>query len=182
MCFPLLSFLQLSNSSAQVLTWLINLVTAGGIIDYIVMCITYLRFYKATVAQGINRKEFPYYGYFQPYCAWIGLVCEILVVIFFGYSSFRPPSVTTFFSYYTMLIVAPILYFGWKLLKRTKVVPLSEVDLMWERPIVDAYEATFVSEPVGFWVEVLHLVGLKRGVRDRRQGVSATESDEIDGG
>ena len=33
MVFPLLSFLQVSNSSAQVLTWLVNLITAGGIID-----------------------------------------------------------------------------------------------------------------------------------------------------
>ncbi len=40
MCFPMLSFLQLGSGSAKVLTWLINLITAGGIIDYIVMSVT----------------------------------------------------------------------------------------------------------------------------------------------
>lgn len=45
MVFPCLSFLQLGNGSATVLTWLINLVTAGGVINYIVMCITYVHPY-----------------------------------------------------------------------------------------------------------------------------------------
>ena len=39
MCFPLLSFPQLGNGSSKVLTWLINLITAGGVIDYIVMSV-----------------------------------------------------------------------------------------------------------------------------------------------
>ena len=44
----------------------INIVTAGGVITYIVMCITYLRFYYATKAQGFDRNRLPYTGYFQP--------------------------------------------------------------------------------------------------------------------
>ncbi|KIW95281.1 uncharacterized protein Z519_03865 [Cladophialophora bantiana CBS 173.52] len=170
MLFPLLSFLQVSSGSSQVLTWLINLITAGGIIDYIVMCVTYLFFYRACMAQGVDRNTFPYTGWFQPYCGWIGLVWMTLIVIFYGYSSFTPWDVGTFFSYYTMVIVAPVLYMGWKLIKRTKIVSASEADLVWERPIVDAYEATFISPPVGFWTEMLQLVGLKRAKKDDRRG------------
>jgi amino acid transporter len=44
----------------------INLVTAGGVIDYVVMCVTYLTFYYATKAQGFDRSSLPYTGYFQP--------------------------------------------------------------------------------------------------------------------
>lgn len=73
MIFPILSFLQVSNGSSKVLGWLINLVTAGGVINYIVMTITYIFFYRATQAQGIDRKSFPYTGWFQPYSAYIGL-------------------------------------------------------------------------------------------------------------
>lgn len=47
-----------------------------------------------------------------------------------------------------MLILAPILFFGWKLFKRTKLVKSHEADLVWERPIIDAYEETFVDAPV----------------------------------
>jgi amino acid transporter len=179
MAFPFLSFLQLSNSSSKVLTWLINLVTAGGIIDFIVMCVTYIFFYRACKAQGIDRRSFPYTGWFQPYCAYIGLTGMTLVVIFYGYSSFTPWSVETFFSYYTMVIVAPILYVGWKLLKRTKIVRPHEADLVWERHIVDAYEESFFSPPVGFWTEMIQLVGFKRSKQDRRASVDGSLTQQF---
>jgi amino acid transporter len=60
MLFPFLSFLQVSSNSSQVLTWLINLITAGGVIDYIVMSVTYLCFYYACQKQGLDRKTLPY--------------------------------------------------------------------------------------------------------------------------
>jgi yeast amino acid transporter len=171
MIFPFLSFLQLGNASSTVLTWLVNLITAGGVIDYIVMCITYLRFYYACKAQGIDRKTFPYCGYFQPYSGWIGLCVLTLIVFTYGYSSFTPWSVENFFIYYTMVIAAPVLFFGWKLIHRTQLIPLHEVDLVWERPLVEAYESTFLSEPLGFWTEVLQMFGLKKGTKEVRQEV-----------
>ncbi|KAF2747827.1 AAT family amino acid transporter [Sporormia fimetaria CBS 119925] len=175
MLFPLLSFLQISNNSAKVLTWLLNLITAGGLIDFIVMCITYICFYNACKAQGVDRKTLPYCGWFQPYSAWIGLVGLTCVVFAYGYSVFLPGNwnIEDFFSYYTMLGVAPVLYVGWKFFKKTEVVSANKLDLTWDAPIIDAYEASFVSPPVGFWTEMLQLVGLKRSVPvDRRHSVS----------
>lgn len=92
-----------------------------------------------------------------------------MIVFCYGYTSFAPWSVQNFFIYYTMLILAPVLFIGWKLIHRTKFVKASEADLVWERPIVDAYEASFLSEPVGFWQEMIQLVGIGRGKRDRRR-------------
>ncbi|KAB8339341.1 hypothetical protein FH972_022274 [Carpinus fangiana] len=164
MLFPFLSFLQVSNSSAQVLTWLINLVTAAQIVDYIVICVTYLFFYRALKAQGVSRTTLPYCGWAQPYCGWIGLVGSVLIVGCYGYATFLPGrwDIASFFSYYTMAMLAPILYFGWKLIKRTKVIPATEADLVWDRPIIDAYEASFTTPPTGFWEEILELVWIKR--------------------
>lgn len=172
MCFPCLAFLQLGNTSSTVLGWLVNLITAGGVIDYIVMCVTYLCFYYACKAQGLDRKKLPYTGWAQPYCAWIGLVWMVFIVFTYGYSSFKPWSVENFFIYYAMLIVAPVLFIVWKLIHKTKFVKSSELDLIWEAPIIDAYEATFYEAPLGFWTEILQLVGLKRhaGHGDQRQG------------
>lgn len=171
MCFPFLSFLQLSSGSAKVLTWLINLITAGGIINYIVMTTTYIFFYNACKKQGLDRKSLPYTGWFQPYGAYIALVWMWLIVLCYGYSSFRGTfSVESFFTYYSMLILAPILFIFWKVMKKTKFVSSSQADLVWERPIVDAYEETFLDPPVGFWTEMIQMVGLKRqkGGNDRR--------------
>ncbi|KAK4541662.1 hypothetical protein LTR36_007806 [Oleoguttula mirabilis] len=170
MIFPFLSFLEVSSGASVVLNWLVNLVTAGGVINYIVMTITYLFFYRAVKAQGIDRRSLPYTGWFQPYGAWISLVFMFTVVCCYGYSSYLPWSVANFFTYYTMLLLAPILYGGWKLIKRTKLVSPLEADLVWERPIIDAYEESFTSPPVGFWTELGQLVGLRKqkGGNDHR--------------
>lgn len=153
MIFPFLSFLQLSDNSAKVLTWLTNIITAGGVINYIMMCITYLCFFNACKAQGLDRKTLPYCGYFQPYGTWIALAFEIAVVFVYGYSTFLPGAFTveSFFTYYTMLLLLPITFGGWKLLKRTKWLKAHEVDLVWDAPIIDAYEASFLTPPIGFW-------------------------------
>lgn len=131
-----------------------------------VMMITYLAFYKACKAQGLDRKTLPYCGYFQPYQTWIALVFLVCVVFTYGYSVFLPGNwvIDDFFSYYTMVGIAPVLYVGWKLIKRTRVISAHEVDLVWDGPLIDAYEASFISPPIGFWTEMLQLVGLRRKV------------------
>ncbi|CAI4215598.1 unnamed protein product [Parascedosporium putredinis] len=144
MLFPMLSFLQVSNGSSTVLTWLVSLVTAGGLIDYIVMTVTYIFFYRACQAQGVDRKTFPYCGWFQPYSAWIALVVE------------------KFWQNYTMVVLAPILFIGWKVIKKTKVIKAHEADLVYQRPLIDAYEAAIKTPPVGFWTEIVQLVGFRR--------------------
>ncbi|KAL6699032.1 amino acid transporter [Trichoderma pleuroticola] len=162
MCFPFLSFLQVGNGSAVVLDWLVSLITAGGIIDYLVMSVTYLWFYRACKAQGVDRKTLPYFGWGQPYCAIIALVIQLLVVGGYGYEAFMPWDVSAFFRNYTMQLLAPILFIFWKVVKRTRVVRPSELDLVWQRPTIDAYESHFVEPPTGFWTEMLQLVGIKR--------------------
>ncbi|KAI1612708.1 amino acid permease/ SLC12A domain-containing protein [Exophiala viscosa] len=151
-----LSFLQVSNGSGVVLTWLVNIITAAQQLDYIYMCITYLRFKRALEAQGIDRKTLPYVGWHTTFCAWWGLAGCSFVVIMQGYQVFYPSlwSVGNFFTWYCMLILAVVFYPGWKLIKRTKTVKPGEADLVWERPIIDSYEATLVDEKVPFFRDV----------------------------
>ncbi|KXT04211.1 hypothetical protein AC578_77 [Pseudocercospora eumusae] len=171
MIFPCLSFLQVSNGSAKVLNWLINLVTAGGVINYISMCITFIFFHRACKAQGVDRKTFPYCGWFQPYSAYIGLAWMVMIVTCYGYSSYKPWSTENWFIYYAMLILAPLLFVFWKVIKRTSFIKPHEADLVWERPTIDAYEATFVEPPTGFWREMIAMLGIGRKANkaDRRR-------------
>lgn len=162
MLFPFLSFLQIGNGSAKVLTWLINIVTGGGIITFLMMSITFINYYKACQVQGVDRKTRPYYGYFQPYGAYIALTVQTFIALFYGYSTFDPWSVESFFTNYTMQLLAPILFFGWKFFKKTRYVRPHEVDLVWERPAIEAYENSIPTPPVGFWTEMGHLVGIRR--------------------
>ncbi|KAF1974930.1 general amino acid permease-like protein AGP2 [Bimuria novae-zelandiae CBS 107.79] len=168
MCFPFLSFMAVSSASNEVLTWLVGLLTAAGVIDFIIMMLTYIAFYKATQAQGIDRKTLPYYGWFQPYQTYFALAFEICVMFVSGYRVFLPGNFTydVFFTTYTMVGVTPCLYVFWKLVKRTKIIPSKQVDLSWDAPLIDAYEASFISPPTGFWTEMIQLLGFRRGVRD----------------
>jgi amino acid transporter len=84
----LLSFLQLSENSAVVLTWFVSLVTASQLMNFSVICFTFLRFYKACQVQGLDRDTLPYKGYFQPYAAWYGLVATFVMTFVGGYTVF----------------------------------------------------------------------------------------------
>ncbi|KAJ5807959.1 hypothetical protein N7474_009228 [Penicillium riverlandense] len=175
MIFPILAFMQVSSSSAIVITWFANLVTAGGLINYVCITLTYIFFHRACKAQGLDRSTLSYYARFQPFCAYFAFVWMILVAILYGYPAYKPWNVRTFWSDYTMQIAIPPLFLIWKLIKKTRFVRPNEADLIWERPLIDAYEASFVDPPVGFWREVGQMVGLARikGGNDKRRASSA---------
>ncbi|KAE8312462.1 amino acid permease-domain-containing protein [Aspergillus transmontanensis] len=146
-----------ASPSSQVLTWLMNLLTAAAIIDFIVMCVTYIWFYRACKAQGFDRSKLPYKGWLQPWCAIIGCLWMTIVVTCYGYTSFAPWDVTTFFTHYTMLLFDIIAFAGWKLFKRTRILRPDELDLILEAPDITAYEeaAKINTPPIGFWAELI---------------------------
>jgi amino acid transporter len=154
--FPFLGFLNVSSGSAKVLTWFTNIITAAQIIDYIVICITYLFFYRACKAQGVDRRSMPYFASFQPYSTWVALIFLTCVVTCYGYPVFLPGrwAIDTFFTFYLMVLVAPVLFFGWKLFKRTKFIKPLEADLIWQKPVIDAYEESYSEPTTGFWQEL----------------------------
>lgn len=53
-----------------------------------------------------------------------------------------------------MTILAILFYIGWKVIKRTSFKDPREVDLVWERPVIDAYEATTTDPVKSFWEEM----------------------------
>jgi amino acid transporter len=86
----LLAFLQVSNNAAIVLQWFVNLVTASQLINFSVMAVTYLRFFKALKAQGIDRRTLPYTAMLQPYAAWYALAGCFVMTFVGGYTVFLP--------------------------------------------------------------------------------------------
>ncbi|ATY65321.1 general amino acid permease AGP2 [Cordyceps militaris] len=154
MIFPLLSFLQVGSGTSTVLAWLINLATGGTLMYFIIALITYIRFNKACKVQGFDRDTLPYKGWFQPYSAWFALIFELAIVVFYGYRSLVPFSVSGFITCYFMPVLVPSLFLAWKLIKKTKFIAAEDVDLVWEAPLIDAYEASLEEAPVGFWRDV----------------------------
>jgi amino acid transporter len=90
LAIALLAFLQVSNSAAVVLQWFVNLVTASQLINFSVMCLTYIRFHAALKTQGIARETLPYRARLQPYAAWYGLIACSVMAFVGGYTVFLP--------------------------------------------------------------------------------------------
>jgi amino acid transporter len=145
----LIAFLQVSNGSATVLAWFVNLITASQLINYAVVCATFLRWKRALEAQGISRDSLPYKSIMQPGAAYMGMICTLVMAFVGGYSVFLPGNwdVPTFLFSYFMIGLFPILFFGWKLIKKSKWRKPEEVDLKGELAEIDEYTRNFVQTP-----------------------------------
>ncbi|PWY93806.1 general amino acid permease AGP2 [Aspergillus sclerotioniger CBS 115572] len=145
----LLSFLQVSNGSAVVLNWFVNLVTASQLINFSVITFTYTRFRKALMAQGVPRQSLPYRSRGQPYVAYIALVSTFIMTFVGGYTVFLPGNwdIPTFFFSYTMIGVFPIIYIGWKFWHRTKFLSPEEIDIFTGVDEVEQYTRNYVEVP-----------------------------------
>lgn len=143
--FGLLAFLQMGRTASTVLNWIVSLVTVSQVINFSILCITYLRFYQGLKAQGIDRRTLPYRGWFQPYGAWIGLVCCAFMALLSGWSVFVYWDVTTFIFAYIMIPVCLFIYVGWKLWSKCKYVKAEEMDLTTGIKEIEDYESSYID-------------------------------------
>ncbi|KAF2255845.1 hypothetical protein BU26DRAFT_9593 [Trematosphaeria pertusa] len=144
----LLSFLQLGENSAVVLDWFVSLVTASQLINFSVMCFTFLRFYKACQVQGIDRNLLPYKGMLQPYAAYYGLTGTFIMTFVGGYTVFLKGQwdIPSFLFSYMMIFIFPVLFIGWKILKKTNFKKAHEIDLQQDLDEIEEYTRTFVPK------------------------------------
>lgn len=115
----MLAFLQVNHSAAVVLNWFVSLVTASQLINFCVITYTYICFKKACEAQGIKRDSLPYKAPFQPYAAWLSLVCGLVMTLVGGYSIFLDDNFTVpdFLFQYMMVGLFPVIFFGLEVLE-----------------------------------------------------------------
>ncbi|KZL74633.1 amino acid permease [Colletotrichum tofieldiae] len=83
-----LVYLNVANNTSVVFGWFVNITTVAGLIGWIVIEVTYLRFYAGLKAQGYSRNDLPYRSPGQPYVSWITLIMVFLVVFFSGFDVF----------------------------------------------------------------------------------------------
>nr|XP_018262615.1 uncharacterized protein I303_05632 [Kwoniella dejecticola CBS 10117]OBR84773.1 hypothetical protein I303_05632 [Kwoniella dejecticola CBS 10117] len=129
-CFGLLAFLSVSSGSNQGFIWLSNLSALSSLVAWISICICYIRFKKALKAQGINRNDLTFRSWFQPYLAWYCVIFFSVILLFNGFASFIGGfNISNFFASYVTLPVIALCFIGWKVVKKTKITKLEEIDL-----------------------------------------------------
>ncbi|KAJ7216520.1 amino acid permease/ SLC12A domain-containing protein [Mycena pura] len=127
-CFGYLACGQAGANDA--FNWLTNIVTLGNLITWMGVALAHTRWYRAMKLQGLSRDELPFKSWTQPYGAWTVLVSFGIILFFNGFQTFLggPFDWRSFLSDYINVPFFIILFGGYKIAKRTKVVKLSEMD------------------------------------------------------
>lgn len=157
----LLAYLTVSDTSAQVFDWFVNISTISGYIAWIVVLVTYIRFRKALVYQGL-LDTLPYKTPLQPYATWVVLTVLSILTLTNGFQNFFPDewSVSGFLAAYITIPIFLALYLGHKIVRRTKfAVPVHEIDVITGKGEMDAYCAMDkdpvpknVWQKIWFWI------------------------------
>lgn len=133
--FGLLGFLSVGSGGApQAFTWLQSLISLNNIINWGLLAVVYLRFYKAMKVQDISRRTLVWYGRFQPYTAWFAVIFSAIVCVFKGFPVFityggRTFDVRDFIANYISFLLYLIPYVSYKVIMRSKMVKPEEADL-----------------------------------------------------
>ena len=140
-------------------SWLQNIVGVSNQLSWIAISLASLRFRAALKTQN-KTHLLPFRNWTYPYGPWFSLVLNIVLVLVQGWSCFSPTfSAVDFVSYYLELPVMLVMYIGWKILKRSKIVKLRDMDLDTDVYVVTADDRSDI-EDVKTWKGKL-----KRAVR-----------------
>lgn len=116
----LLAFLNISNSSATVFNWLVNIAIVAGLIAWIVVTATYIRFRCAMVAHNM-LDVLPYRTPLQPYAAYFACGMFSLLTLTNGFNIFLKGNwaFNDFVAAYVTIPIFLAFYLGHKVWKRT---------------------------------------------------------------
>jgi yeast amino acid transporter len=149
-----IAFMNVSESSTVVFGYFVNLVTIFGILTWISILVTHICFVRARIAQGLTKTQMPYTAPLGAIGSAIALFLCIIITIFKNFDVFIRNSQRTYgpnFDYrgfitgYLGIPIYLVMIFGHKILKQTKGIKPSEVDLYTGKEAIDQEEQDFVA-------------------------------------
>ncbi|KAI1362086.1 amino acid permease/ SLC12A domain-containing protein [Xylaria arbuscula] len=129
--FMFLSFLTLSNAALTVFFWFVSLTAAGVLVSWSVILLNHIRLKSAMTRQGIPSESLPWHNSWTLYSSYAGLFMCLLILLTGGYEVFTTGNwdAQSFVSSYLDIPLVLAAYLIWKLLKKTKIVSLSDIPL-----------------------------------------------------
>ncbi|KAK2015037.1 amino acid permease [Colletotrichum eremochloae] len=129
-----LVYLNVANNTSVVFGWFLNITTVAGLIGWIVIEATYLRFYAGLKAQGYSRNDLPYRSPAQPYVSWITLIMVSLIVFFSGFDVFTAGNFTAsgFLTCYLNIFIFAALYIFFKFRLKSRIISVKDMDFETE--------------------------------------------------
>ncbi|KAF9919981.1 hypothetical protein FBU30_010295 [Linnemannia zychae] len=116
--------------AGEVYNWLLNISSISGFIAWLGIALSHVRFRQAYVAQGGDVSRLPYKAAMFPWGPLYALLLCTVVVCGQGYSEFTKPNpkAINLVACYIGLPFFILMYVGYKIVYKTKIVPLMECD------------------------------------------------------
>lgn len=127
-------FLSSLYGDGTIYFWLLNCSALTGFITWVGIAMSHYRFRRAFVAQGRDLKELPFRSKWFPFGPILSLVVSVVVILGQNYQAFFNEAIdwNGIIVSYVGLPIFLLLYIGYKIGKKTKVVPLKDVDFTRE--------------------------------------------------
>jgi amino acid transporter len=138
--FSFLSFMSVSSGSNNVFNWFVNLSTTGGFTSWFVMNITYIFYRRGLIAQGYDPAANAYHNRLQPYIAYWGAGWTLFFILINGFAAFWDFTAAKFLTAYINIPLFLVLYFGYKVVKRTSIWKPLEMDFVTGIPSLEETE------------------------------------------
>ncbi|MBT2602766.1 amino acid permease [Bacillus sp. ISL-53] len=125
------AFLASFFGDGVVYIWLLNASGMAGFVTWVGIAIAHYRFRKAYAAQGLDMNALPFRAKGFPFGPIFALVLCMIIIIGQGYQAFSSDGIdwNSMFVSYIGLILFFVLWFGYKIKHKTKIIPLEECDL-----------------------------------------------------
>ena len=90
----LFAYLTLGDGSRKVFAWFADFGATAGLVTWLGIGVTYLRFYQGLKAQGIDRKTLPFAPRVQPFAGWWCVCGSGLILVVRCFSHVLPSTRT----------------------------------------------------------------------------------------
>lgn len=130
-----LAFLTSLFDNGVVYNWLLSTCDIAGFIAWLGIAASHYRFRKAYVAQSYKVEELPFRARLFPIGSIFAFGICSFVLVGQGYDTWMARTLVAadIIAYYICVPVVVILFVGYKVIMKTKLVPLEEVDLDFGR-------------------------------------------------
>jgi lysine-specific permease len=115
-------------------TWLLNASGLAGYISWLGITITHFRFRKAYLSQGKKLSDLPYVSKWYPLGPILATLLCLIAIFGQNFGAFFGPKIDWYGALvsYIGLPLFLIAYFGYKMVKKTRLVPLDQADFSQE--------------------------------------------------
>ncbi|OQV01873.1 hypothetical protein CLAIMM_07163 [Cladophialophora immunda] len=126
------------DTTTQAFNWMIAISGLASIFTWGTICLCHIRFRSAWRLAGRSLDELAFKSQATVYGSWIGLIMNILILVAQFWTGFAPVGyadmsaselVENFFEVYLAAPIVLAMYIGYKLVKRTKIRKISEIDI-----------------------------------------------------